>query len=188
MVFSGRVECERPLRVGGGVGRWVLAALAVVGACSAPDPGEGPLLVDFGDELADTHREVLFNATELELVAVDPAWPTPESVADPATLHGYTVRGRAATSEREVRLELLEALGAAARENDGMVAACFNPRHALIAHHDGRTAELIICFECLTFQVWDGAERVETVDISDTPRGLFDRIFEEHGLSIAPGG
>lgn len=163
-------------------------SLGLLAACGSPDSGEGPLAVDFGDELGDATREVLFHAPELELVAVDPAWPTPESTADPATLHGYTVRGRATTGDREVRLELLEALGAAARENDGMAAACFNPRHALVAHHDGRTAELIICFECLTFQVWDGAERVETVDISDTPRGLFDRIFEEHGLSIAPGG
>ena len=56
----------------GGLGRLTLAALVVVGACSAPDPGEGPLVVDFGDELGDTHREVLFNAVELELVAVDP--------------------------------------------------------------------------------------------------------------------
>ena len=163
-------------------------SLGLLAACGSPDSGEGPLAVDFGDELGDATREVLFHAPELELVAVDPAWPTPESTADPATLNGFTVRGRATTGDREVRLELLEALGAAARENDGMAAACFNPRHALVAHHDGRTAELIICFECLTFQVWDGAERVETVDISDTPRGLFDRIFEEHGLSIAPGG
>ena len=167
------------------VGTPVLAASLLLAACSAPDPGEGPLVVDFGDELAQEHRDVLFAAAELELVAVDPAWPTDESRADPTTLHGYGVRGRATVTDRDTRLELLEALGAAARENDGMVAACFNPRHAIIAHHGGKTAELIICFECLTFQVWDGIERVETVDLSETPRSLFDRIFGEHGLSIA---
>ena len=173
------------------MGRFValLAAGALaLGACSAPDPGEGPLVVDFGDELAQESRDVLFAASELELVAVDPDWPTDESRADPTTLQGYNVRGRAMVSDRAVRLELLEALGAAARENDGIVAACFNPRHALIAEHEGRTVEVIICFECLTFQVWDGTERIETVDLSDTPRPLFDRIFEDHGLTIAPGG
>lgn len=169
-----------------GWGALLCGALLV--ACSSPDPGAGPLVVDFGDELSPAFRTILCSTDALELVAVDPDWPTPASMADPATLHGYTVRGRATVTDRAERLELLQALAAAARENDGMVAACFNPRHALIAHHQGRTAELIICFECLTFQVWDGAEHVETVDLSATPRPLFDHIFEDHGLSIAPGG
>lgn len=164
----------------------LLLAGALVASCSASDTGSGTLQVDFGDELAQEFRDILFNADSLELVATNPDWPTKETEADPATLHGYTVRGRAEIKDRALRLELLTALGAGARENNGMVAACFNPRHALIAKHNGKTCELIICFECLTFQVWDGKERKETVDLSETPRATFDRIFTDAGLSIAP--
>ncbi len=155
-------------------------------SCSSSDSGSGPLQVNFGDELSPRFREVLFNAPELELVAINPDWPTEESRADPTTLHGYSVRGRSTLVEREKRLELLVALGEGAMENDGVVAACFNPRHAIIAQYDGKVCELIICFECLTFQVWDGNERVETVDLSETPRATFDRIYTSLGLSIAP--
>lgn len=156
-------------------------------SCSAPDPGAGPIHADFGDELSQEFRDILFQADSLELVALDPDWPTKESLADPTTLHGYNVRGRAKLESRPLRLELLVALGDGARENDGMVAACFNPRHALIAEFEGKTCELIICFECLTFQVFDGKEKKETVDLSETPRRTFDLIFTDAGLSIAPG-
>ena len=162
------------------------AGLALASCSTVSDPGSGPLAVDFGDELAQQHRDVLFGATSLELVAVDPDWPTEESRADPSTLHGYGVRGRATITDRDLRLELLTALADGARENDGMVAACFNPRHAILAELDGKTCELIICFECLTFQVWDGTERVEVVDLSETPRATFDRIYTAEGLTIAP--
>lgn len=158
----------------------------VLTACSVSDPGQGPIQADFGDELSQEFRDILFHAESLEIVALDPDWPTEESLADPSTLHGYNVRGRAVVTSRPLRVELLTSLGDAARENDGMVAACFNPRHALIAEHEGKTCEVIICFECLTFQVWDGKEPVETVDLSETPRPLYDRIFTDAGLSIAP--
>ncbi len=155
-------------------------------ACSASDTGAGPLEVDFGNELSQPFRDILFQAGEFELVALNPDWPTKESKADPKNLQGYTVRGRATISDRALRLELMQALGDGARENDGMVAACFNPRHAIIATHNGKTCEIIICFECLTFQVWDGSTKIETVDLSETPRTTFDRIYTAAGLSIAP--
>ncbi|MHC4379954.1 MAG: hypothetical protein ACYSU1_02550 [Planctomycetota bacterium] len=161
-------------------------------ACSTSDPQPttetGPITADFGSELSQPFREILFQAPTWEIVAIDPDWPTEESRADPTTLHGYTVRGRADLPERSLRLELLESLADGARENDGMVAACFNPRHAIRAEFEGKVCEIIICFECLTFQVWDGSERVETVDLSETPRTTFDRIYRNAGLSIAPRG
>lgn len=155
-------------------------------SCSSPDSGSGPLQVDFGDEVSQESRDILFQATSFELVAVNPDWPTEETRQDPSTLHGYTVRGRATIEDRQTRLDLLSALAQGARENDSMVAACFNPRHALIAQSGGKTCEILICFECLTFQIWDGTTRIETVDLSETPCRTFDRIFAEAGLSVDP--
>ncbi|MCA9000401.1 MAG: hypothetical protein KDB61_00660 [Planctomycetes bacterium] len=165
-----------------------LMPLALIGSCGTVDPGQGPLHVDFGDELAQPYRDILFQAPSLELIATDPDWPTEEGRKDPAKLHGYTVRGRAPLEAREERLELLEALARGARENNGMVAACFNPRHAIRAEWQGEICELIICFECLTFEVWDGEKRVEVVDLSESPSGTFDRLYEAAGLTIAPRG
>ena len=172
-------ENRRPLRV------LLLICCGLLASCQTPDPGVGPLQVDFDGELSAEMGHILFSDTSLELIAVNPDWPTKESKADPSTLHGYTVRGRAMLEGREVRLELLNALAAGARENNGMSAACFNPRHAIVAEVDGKICELIICFECLACQVWDGTERVANIDISETPRATFDRIYSAAGLSIA---
>ncbi|MGB0952641.1 MAG: hypothetical protein ACPG31_05415 [Planctomycetota bacterium] len=172
--------------------RGILSLLVLLtlplGACSVSDSGSGPLYADFGEDLAEEYRQILFQATSLELVAIDPDWPTEESRADTSTLHGYNVRGRKTITDRAKRLELLTSLADGARENTTMAAACFNPRHALIAEHGGKVCEVIICFECLTFQVWDGTKRVDSVLVSESPRPTFDRIFGAEGLSIAPRG
>jgi len=163
-----------------------IPALSWMASCSTPDPGQGPLQVDFGEEVSQKYRDILFQAESLEIIALDPDWPTEESRQDPTTLHGYGVRGRAVLEERSLRLEFLSALAQGAKENDGMVAACFNPRHAIIAESNGQICEIIICFECLTFQIWDGTTRVENADLSETPCRTFDRIFADAGLSVDP--
>ncbi|PCJ53395.1 MAG: hypothetical protein COA70_08845 [Planctomycetota bacterium] len=164
----------------------LLLAFLLFASCQNQDSGTDEIQVDFSGELAAEYREILLADTSLELVAINPDWPTKESRMDPASLHGYSVRGRAKLMDRELRLELLQALAQGAKENNGMSAACFNPRHVIVAENDGKTCELIICFECLACQVWDGNERVGYMDISETPRATFDRIFADAGLSIAP--
>ena len=166
--------------------RLILAVCFCLVSCQSPDSGDAQLQVDFGGELAAELIDVLLADESLEIVAIDPDWPTTESKKDPASLHGYAVRGRAQLMDRQLRQELLQALAQGARENDGMSAACFNPRHVIIAESNGKTCELIICFECLACQVWDGNVRVTQIDISETPRATFDRIFTDAGLSIAP--
>lgn len=163
-----------------------IPALAWMVSCSAPDPGQGPLQVDFGKEVSQQYRDILFQAESLEIVALNPDWPTEETRQDPSTLHGYSVRGRAVLEERSLRLELLSALAQGTRENDDTAAACFNPRHAIIAESNGQVCEIIICFECLTLQIWDGTKSVEGAHLSETPRATFDRIYTDAGLSIAP--
>jgi hypothetical protein len=163
-----------------------ILSFAWMASCSAPDPGQGPLQVDFGKEVSQQYRDILFQAESLEIVALNPDWPTEESRQDPTTLHGYGVRGRAVLEERSLRLELLAALARGTRENDTMAAACFNPRHAIIAESNGQVCEVIICFECLTFQIWDGTTQVEGAHLSETPCRTFDRIFADAGLSVDP--
>jgi len=164
---------------------WILS-LGLLASCSTPDSGQGPIHVDFGEDISQEYRDILFQAESLEIVALDPDWPTEESRKDPSTMHGYGVRGRAVLKDRGLRLELLSALAKGAKENDDMAAACFNPRHAIIAQSNGKLCEIIICFECLTFQIWDGTTRVENGLISETPCRTFDQIFADAGLSVDP--
>ncbi len=171
----------------------VALVLFVAAACSTPDPvqgdpGDGPLEILFGAEVQPEWQKILTQADRLELVAVAPDWPSEESRADPTTLHGYQVLGRAWLTDRDARLELLGAFAKGDAENDDLVAACFNPRHVVRAEFEGRWCELIICFECLSYQVWDGRERWGRGLITEAPKVVFNRIYQEAGLSVAPGG
>lgn len=162
----------------------------LLGACGTPHParndsGEGPLQVRFGEEIPAGFASVFLHADEIELIAIDPDWPTKESLADPKNLHGYNIRGRAKLADRQKRLELLAEFSRGAMENDGVVAACFNPRHVLRAQHEGRTCDIIICFECLSFKMVDESGHVANGDIAESPAPYFNRVFAEAGLSVA---
>ena len=137
--------------------------------------------------LIDDHEAEIFASAETwTLVTTDPVPPNAGEVPED-NLQGYRVLGRAELSDPVAKRELVESLNSGIRANDDMVAACFDPRHALRAETATGSAELLICFECLQIYVYrDGKERTETVLTSKLPAATFDRIFEAHGLTIAP--
>ena len=44
--------------------------------------------------------------------------------------------------------QLLDALYKGIADSDGNGAKCFDPRHGIRASVDGKTVDLVICFEC----------------------------------------
>lgn len=66
-----------------------------------------------------------------------------------------------------------------------MVAACFNPRHGLRAVHAGHTVDLVICFECLTLEVFADGAHVQWGDLARTQEAEFSALYEAAGLAIA---
>src|SRR5262249_1279362 len=72
------------------------------------------------------------------------------------SLHGGRLLGKATVKDATMRKNLAAALVKGAEESNGELAACFNPRHGIRATHDGKTAEFVICFECLQVRVYVG--------------------------------
>ncbi|MEM9381435.1 MAG: hypothetical protein AAGB93_15885 [Planctomycetota bacterium] len=162
-----------------------LAACALVVACSSVgergDAGVPPKLL-----IGDREAAIFAAAETWTLIATDPLPPAGGEVPED-NVRGYRVLGRAELSDASARRELVESLNAGIRANDDMVAACFDPRHALRAETEAGSAELLICFECLQIYVYgDEGERTDTVLTSKLPAATFDRIFGAHGLTIAP--
>ena len=162
----------------------ILVALLAF-ACSSPDPEGSGLKLQFSDEFHGDWAEVLTGSERLELVAIDPDPPTKAERGDPDRMHGYRIRGRAWLEDPKQRAELLGAFARGDRQNDHKAAACFNPRHVLRAEKGGRWIEVVICFECLSYQVYDGAEHLGNGLVSQSPTAVFNRVFESMGLSIA---
>lgn len=162
----------------------LLCALAACGA-SVRSPARTLAEVDFGGDVPAREAALLRDAAALELMALDPSPPTPADLADPARFHGYRVLGRATVTDPATRLALLDLLARGARENDGTVAACFNPRHGVRAELGGRTAELVICFECLSWQVFGDGARVANGDTAATHEPEVSALYRAAGLAIA---
>jgi hypothetical protein len=100
----------------------------------------------------------------------------------------YPILGQATLDRGAERSDLTRAFNRGRRGWDQMVAMCFNPRHLIRARlDDGRSAELLICFECGQYYVYDASNgRIEQGVIHGFPSATFNRIYESLGLEIAP--
>src|SRR6266511_2767014 len=65
-----------------------------------------------------------------------------------------------------------------------MPAACFNPRHGLRAEMNGKSVDLVICFECSGLIVYAGKEKGVAVLSSIPAQRLYNRIMRAAGVVI----
>ena len=159
-----------------------MRAIALTFACLALGCSSTP---DFGNDLDASDVATLMGAETLEILALDPEPPSPEDREGRDRFHGYGVRGRAALTEAAERERLLDLFAESCRANDTMVAACFNPRHGLRAEHDGHVIDLVVCFECLSYQVFRDGEHAANELLAQEQEPAITAIYVAAGLSIA---
>jgi hypothetical protein len=125
-------------------------------------------------------RAVLDGAEEIELYSLDPDHNKPKG-AD--TFHGWNVLGKVTLTDRADRSRVVTALKRGVNASDGMVAACFIPRHGIKASHAGKTLELVICFQCLSMKAHvDGKQH--SVLTTGSPAAVFNEVLKEKGVKL----
>jgi hypothetical protein len=124
----------------------------------------------------------LGKADTAELYSLD---PDPRREKDGGGFHGWKVLGKTEVKGESARKELLGALRRSADENELGPAACFNPRHGLRLTAGGNTVDLVICFECLQVEVYDGADKAKRFLITAGPQPAFDRVLKGAGVPLA---
>jgi hypothetical protein len=62
---------------------------------------------------------------------------------------------------------------------------CFIPGHGLRAKHDGKTVEMVICFQCAKFALYVGNEKPKGFLIGASPQEEFDVILKAAGIPKA---
>ena len=130
---------------------------------------------------------LLRGASSIELLALDPM--RLPAGATGAQLHGYAITGQATLDDAGQCKQVANLILRGIKESEGMVAACFNPRHGLRIEHEGKRLELVICFECLSLQahgnaLGDGVEQTSVLT-SQSVEPEVTKIFAAAGLSIA---
>jgi hypothetical protein len=155
--------------------RWIALLLGAV--LTAPPAG--------GDEkkpenkLPDAVQAVLDKADSIDLLSLDPSDRREKQVNFvQAEFHGWTVLGQT-TLKGDDRKAILEAIARGIKESDGSVAPCFIPRHGVRATADGKTVDLVICFQCLQIQAFLGDQRSGGALTTRGPLPAFDKALKD---------
>src|SRR5262245_44192703 len=147
--------------------------------------GAGPAACEAKEnKLSDDAKAILEQADQFELYSLDPE-QTKEKPKD--TFHGWKVLGKTTVKEKADRGKLMESLQKGIKDNDGTVAACFNPRHGLKATKGDKTVELVICFECYQVEVWLGENR-DSVLVTRSPQPAFDKVLKDAKVPLPKKG
>lgn len=156
-----------------------LARLALFAAAVAALTA-GPARSADKNKMPESALKVLQNATELELYSIDFAHMDKEKTG----FHDMKVVGKTTVKDADVRKKLVAEF-VKGMEGDLVPARCFNPRHGIRATHDGKTVDLVICFECAQFYVHEGLGTGQSnrLLIGKGPEPALDKVLKDAGIA-----
>jgi|GEM_PF-6111354 len=99
--------------------------------------------------------------------------------------HGQPVLGTATVDDAATRDQLLALVERGIESSDGTVAACFDPRHGFSVEKDGVVTDLLVCYACLSMEVFVDGERADGHLTVEAVEPRITEIFEDLGLEIA---
>lgn len=120
----------------------------------------------------------LEKADELEVYSLDGEQPAKDG------WHGFKLLGKTAVKGPEAHeVGALVAKGVA----EGKIGAkCFIPRHGVRVTHDGKTYDLVICFECRWVYVHtDGGDKAARFATSDAAEKALNAALTEAKVPLA---
>lgn len=134
------------------------------------------------NRVPDDIREILEKAESFELYSLNPrhSKENPEK-----SFHGYPILGKTEVKEAKTRAKLVAAFERGVKENQDRVAACFNPRHGIRVVRQGKTADLVICFECMSVSPYLDGKEVKGFLISPSPKPVFDKVLKDAKVPLA---
>lgn len=131
------------------------------------------------NKLPAAAQAILDKAESVELLSLHPRpVPKADQAKDKDLFYNYRVLGKTALKAAD-RKTVLAALDKGVKDADpDLAAGCFNPRHGIRAKHDGKTLDLVICFECLSIAVYIDGEYVKALPkVTGSPQPAFDKVL-----------
>ena len=155
---------------------WMLVVALSSWGCGTPvDKGFDPNR----NELPAKIKTVLETSESFVLLSLDPS-ATPDSKE---VFHEYKVLGKVDIKDKSERTEILKALQQGIADASGNVLGCFNPRHGISATLGSERVELVICFECLSLDVY--TKETNGLLTARTPEILFNKTLTKAGVPTA---
>lgn len=135
------------------------------------------------NKLPPRASEALHNATTFELFSLEPG--DGENEPDSSNFHGWKILGSLKITDNDMRSRILNAFEAGIAENDGSVAACFDPRHGIRVTHQEEQHDFVICFRCHSGEWYTNDKMSEVFLLTDSPQPIFDRTLKEASVTLA---
>jgi hypothetical protein len=135
------------------------------------------------NKLPDKAKAILDKANQFDLLSLD---PDPDRAQVKDGFHGWKVLGKTVVKDPQVRKQVLESLYEGISKSDGVGAKCFEPRHGIRASVEGKTVDLVICFECSWVYVFfDKEEKRQGVAVTtDKPQPTWDKVLKDAGVAL----
>lgn len=126
----------------------------------------------------------LEKADSFELYSLDPSREpagsdeeAAASKADPNKFQGWKILGSTTVKAAGDRTKVVTALKKGVAENDGMVAACFIPRHGIRVQHGGKVFDVVICFQCMSANTFVDDKPTAGFLVTGSPQPAFDAVL-----------
>ena len=133
-----------------------------------------------GNRLPPVAEQALRNATEFELLSLDPDW----SNRDSNGFHGWKVLGKTTITDSSVHKKIVAAFEKGIPKKEIEPVDCFNPRHGIRVVSDGTTHEFVICFECYRVERHSARSTRSGFQITPSPQATFDRILKDSKVPL----
>ena len=129
------------------------------------------------NKIPESVQTILHKADAIELYSLDPSRPKDKPKDD---FRGWRVLGKTTVKDADTRKAMVAAFLKGVEDNKGIAANCFNPRHGIRATHDGKSVDLVICFECMQVQGYlDKSEKSDVhFLVTKTPQDAFDKVLK----------
>jgi hypothetical protein len=135
------------------------------------------MAADVGNEMPKEAKEAFQKAAEFDLYSLDPS-PEGRNEKSPERFHGWTVFGKT-TLKSDAAKTIHDAIEKGRKDSDGKVAACFNPRHGVRIVQDQKTYDLVICFECLSAEVYESDKQIGSFLTTSTPAKVLNKALTD---------
>jgi hypothetical protein len=111
----------------------------------------------------------------------------PEQRDEKEGFHGWKVLGKTTIKDAATRKQLIEAFKKSVADNKGMAAFCFIPRHGIRLTKDGKTLDLVICFQCMQVKDYVSETAGKGFLITASPQPVFDKVLMDAGVALPKG-
>jgi hypothetical protein len=135
------------------------------------------------NELPAAARAVLAKGSHFELLSLDPDERNAKGAKE--KFHDWKVLGKTVVKSKAARRRILAAVLKGVADHPRYAAKCFNPRHGIRATLDGRTVDLVICFECYQIEMFEGNEELGDALTNRKPQPVLDKVLKAAGVPLA---